>query len=200
MNNNDHINNIVTNAFQLVNYAYKHNNEAKEECQPLDANKALTRLMFPKNKKGNTRVSEQELRFAFVEVFNDYIKQHNLDWFYSIETPTEDKYSFSGGGQRNALFDLTICDASFKRIALIEFKAHTPRQKSYDKDIMKLSNPVEGDADTSRFFVQILENYDQGTLDSIMKKTADVQKTESALDINFRLYSILKDEEILIKP
>ncbi|MEA3505373.1 MAG: hypothetical protein U9R32_09315 [Bacteroidota bacterium] len=50
-------------------------------------------LIFPNNKqaKGDIkRISEQELLLLFIEEF----KKANEDLFYSIETPTEEKYKF----------------------------------------------------------------------------------------------------------
>ena len=51
-------------------------------------------IIFPKythgQNKGKLRVSEQEMRFAFVE---EMCKKHP-DWYYSVETPTE-KNTFS---------------------------------------------------------------------------------------------------------
>ena len=61
---------------------------------------------FPKYsgryRNGETRISEQELRFIFVEQFNKYCNENN-SWnaYYSVETPTEEKYIFSKKGDEN---------------------------------------------------------------------------------------------------
>lgn len=51
---------------------------------------------FPKYsgryRNGETRISEQELRFIFVEQFNKYCKNNSWNAYYSVETPTEEKY------------------------------------------------------------------------------------------------------------
>jgi len=58
-----------------------------------DSGNSTEQLIFPNKEtaKGSVkRISEQELRFLFVEEF----KKLCTDLFYSIETPTEDKYKF----------------------------------------------------------------------------------------------------------
>lgn len=126
---------------------------------------------------GSDRVSEQELRFIFVEQFNksDTAKENGL--FYSIETPTVNFYDFTGvpqvvereehdkkkgqkGAGRSANIDLVIYqkkDDTIKRIALIEFKARNPDEKYYRKDICKLINE-ESESDCLKYFIQIINN------------------------------------------
>ena len=56
----------------------------------------FSRVVFPKKRKKNSkdkyviRVSEQEARIVYCNILN------NLNYFYSIETPTKETYSFSG--------------------------------------------------------------------------------------------------------
>lgn len=126
-------------------------------------------LIFP-NKieaKGNVkRISEQELRFLFVEEF----KKANPDLFYSIETPTVDKFKFGKlyetikcdlGGQ-SASHDMCIFERKsdgYNRILNIEFKHTNSDIKKTGKDILKLIQEKQDGA-----FIQLLNNTDKGTL------------------------------------
>lgn len=128
---------------------------------------------------GLDRISEQELRFIFIEQFNktDDVKENEL--FYSIETPTKRYYYFSGrqprcipekehrdkinnnikkGAGRAANIDLVIFQKKGKkinRVALIEFKAHDPKEKDYKKDICKL---IHENSDCIKYFIQVIDN------------------------------------------
>ena len=199
--NHAHISKIIDQTFELVKLTYQRHNAASISGQPLTCSDTGSRLIFPKNRKGNTRVSEQELRFAFVEVFNQYVRKNGLSWFYSVEEPTRCDYGFSGKGQRNALFDLSIVDSHFNRIALIEFKEGNPEKKCYEKDFEKLANPEESDINTLKYFLQIVENHNKNTPESITRKT-DIDNTslmEKRDSVYHRVYSISKGKEIINK-
>lgn len=142
-----------------------------------------TKLMFPKYSDGNIRISEQELRFAFVEELNE------RDWpvFYSVETPTDLKYRFSPDGKRpvprveteedraegvkteSAQFDLVIHHRNGERMCLVEFKG---KVADYKKDFLKLN--CESGTDRPGFFVEILKNENRRTTPSIRKKIESV--------------------------
>lgn len=199
--NREHISKMIAEAFELVRLTYEYHNAANHSATPINVASTGSRLVFPKNRNGKVRISEQELRFAFVEVFNRYVSLNGLNWFYSIEMPTRKKYSFSGNGMRNALFDLSVLDAEFNRIALIEFKAKNPKRECYEKDMAKLSNPAEDDANTLKYFLQILENHDNGTITSIEEKTriSGVNLSNEGNPIYIRVYSLSKGEDIINK-
>jgi len=62
---------IVEDAFKRINYAYQHHREKEKDEDDEPGNEEIaTRLIFPKYANNGTRISEQELRFAFVEAFN----------------------------------------------------------------------------------------------------------------------------------
>ena len=135
-NNKEIILEIISKAFEHVKKAYK--------------SPEGSRLIFPQKRDGSIRVSEQELRFAFIEEFLKFEKAK--DWFYAVEVPTKDKYDFTdknnpkvaekGKGQ-SASFDLAIYTKDgdgFKTIALLEFKAGNPDKFAYHKDLAKLEN------------------------------------------------------------
>jgi len=120
-----------------------------------------TSLIFPNKRDGNLRISEQELRFVLTaindKIFNNY-------YSFSVETPTEIEYTFSGIKKRSASTDLTFYLHN-KKVINIELKAHNPSIKSITKDIEKLvTEPFNG------AWIHILENEDSGTIKTIFKK------------------------------
>ena len=126
------------------------------------------RLIFPKkrekNKKGEDikRISEQEARILYCNILN------NLNYFYSIETPTNEAYRQTGNTSLSALSDLSIyryIDSELKKVANVELKAHNPATKSICKDIEKI---IREEKDGNWFHV--LKNIDKATLPSIFYK------------------------------
>lgn len=130
----------------------------------------------------DTRISEQELRFAFVEAFNEVCNgKDGKNWFYSVETPTKDKYSgFSetpqrgGDKPRSAEFDMVIFDEKMNRICMIEFKANNADDLDHKKDQLKLNNKYENNEEVPTFFVGVIKSYtDTGrknTIETLAKK------------------------------
>lgn len=174
----EHIINVINNTFKVLYMSYNNHKEGSS-FKPLNY---YGRIIFPKKRnekcnKEDIRLSEQELRFIFVEQLNEYINKHK-EWnvFYSVETPTVDTYSFKNEptrkrveeGGRSANFDLVIHNDKAERIALIEFKASNPPIKNYQKDLVKLSN--EKEAGDLRYFIQLLENTETNTIDNIKNK------------------------------
>jgi len=110
------IDNIINNAVKRIKFAYQYRKEACDNAKDRDSIKKIehnisTLLVFPSYSEnnelnGNTRISEQELRFAFVEAFNDSNYMKNNNYFYSIETPTRYKYSnFSSSTKEKPTFN-----------------------------------------------------------------------------------------------
>ena len=134
-----------------------------------DKNISCERLVFPNKRqaKGNRkRISEQELRLLFIEVF----KTSNPELFYSIETPTENKYKFGPSldlivcdkkGQ-SALVDMCVFErgvTNYRRILNIEFKHKNCAIKNIGKDILKLICEKQNGT-----FIQLLNNTNRGTM------------------------------------
>jgi len=131
------------------------------------------RIIFPVKRDGNIRVSEQEARFLMCTILN------NTNYFYSVETPTENTYNFSENNtnynnkensenQRSACTDLTLwryIDSKFEKIANIEFKSHNPSPAHIVKDIKKLVK----ENITGNWF-HVFKNIDSGTLKSLFEK------------------------------
>lgn len=88
-------------------------------CGDSRPEKPLSRLVFPTRTNGEIRVSEQEARFAFVE------SVLGSDFFYSVETPTDEQYQFDGEGSRAAQTDFTILDKTSESTLNVEFKKDT---------------------------------------------------------------------------
>ena len=141
-----------------------------------------SRLVFPMygaHRDFATRVSEQELRFAFVEAFNKICNEKQLNFFYSVETPTNARtYSgFANGNPRgdnpngrSGEFDMVIYDSHLKRVCLIEFKANNADEKEHKKDFLKLNNMEEGDENVLRYFIEIVRTGNAGTIKSLKNK------------------------------
>jgi hypothetical protein len=120
-------------------------------------------MIFPE-KKGKPRVSEQEARFAFVSILE---KEKIL---YSVETPTVEKYNFSGetGSKRSASTDLTIFDENINKMMNIEFKSHGISMKSktqhkIEKDIEKLLRE-----DVDGLWFHVFERVDTKTIGKLL--------------------------------
>ena len=190
------INSIIDEAFKVLEKVYKNQNEGKT-YQIINPD---SRLVFPQYSNDELRISEQELRFAFVEQFNknDKVKEKNL--FYSIETPTILKYLFidknnprpDENGQ-SAMIDLAIHNENGERVALIEFKALNPDEFCYKKDFCKLTAEWENNNSLTTFFIMILKSSDRGTIDNIKKKTSSKNP-----NTNFRCYDLSKGKEIIL--
>lgn len=172
----DRIAEILNRTFQVLDKSYRHNDE---ESGKANLQASGSRLIFPCYRNGERRISEQELRFVFIEQFNQYCDETGWDAYYSVETPTEWKYRFSGMAKphktegddgQSAMVDVCIHDNQGSRLCLIEFKAGNPESFCYIKDLIKLKE--EGQLG---FFVQLLEKQNSATWPSIMSKiSADI--------------------------
>lgn len=164
MEPSDHINKIIENTFAVLQSIY--DNQQEEKNSPYNGACYGSRIIFPKYSKnrktlpGETRFSEQELRFTFVEQFNLYCAEKNLDWFYSVETPTTKDYGFKGDGERSAAVDLTIHNNDLSRLALIEFKALNPAPSCFKKDFTKLSGEMACNNKLLTYFVMYIKAYE----------------------------------------
>lgn len=181
----------------IINIAFKRVSNAFDEPH-------TSHLIFPvyrDERGGKIRVSEQEMRFAFVESFIEYVNAEKLGWHYGVEVPTKDKYSF--GEQepcisetgRSAMFDLAIYSEQLNLICLIEFKSNNPALFAYQKDYVKLLNPKEGELDVLRYFIQIVEHSDDGTEKSIKDKYT-MADDNSNIKVVTKTYSLEKGKLI----
>lgn len=186
----DLVDNIVSRSIDRLRKVYNNETDGKKN----------TRLIFP-NKRGgeasDLRVSEQELRFVFVEVFNEICTEENLDLHYAVEVPTQDTYYFKDKKPRtdpngqSAMFDLAIYDKDRRLQVFIEFKANNPGIRDYEKDFVKLQNPEENNnGECLCCFIELLRNADGRTIESLRKKC------RVCPNIYFRCISLIPNQEL----
>ena len=189
-----HMKAVISRAFGILQNVYDSQQEKFGIGKFPDSG---SRLIFPqyRNIKGITRISEQELRFIFVEQLNKEIKK-GWNVYYSVETPTSDAYCFTGKKKESGCIDMVIHDSTGKRICMIEFKANNPKKSDYAKDFCKLNN--EG-VDYG-YFLQIVENSNSKTKSNIESKIKSYKdQVESFKENVFHYCYCLKKKEYLIK-
>ncbi len=205
----DIIEKIITDAFIRVQNAYAHRRESYSSI-PLEDNNPSSLLVYPQYFHGSpatnsefTRVSsEQEIRFAFIEAFKDYFENRDEKLYYSVETPTVERYGFSKGKLqiyessstqgRSGNFDLVVHDESLNRVCLIEFKNGYPgnekakegeKYREIQKDFLKLANPKENKVlenntgeteDSLRYFVHTVTSYDKQRIEERLKEADNI--------------------------
>ena len=206
MNYKEIIEEIIKDTFNVIKEVYKYQRKSNDVQS---SQKIGSRIIFPKNGDNNKtdRISEQELRFIFVEQFNksEEVKENQL--FYSVETPTKSFYYFSGeegpkcipkkeheehkgeeGAGRSGNIDLVIFQKNgenVNRVALIEFKAHNPDKNDYRKDICKLINENENN-DCLKYFIQIINVKNQKkTMENIIDKIKDIDSLKKDKNIDY---------------
>ena len=161
-----HIEAVIERTLSKLNSLYHRDGGGLED----------TRLIFPRywvtkegeRVEGELRVSEQELRFMFVEELNKYCDAHR-EWevYYSVETPTSNSYQLTGESQQSGCIDLCIHGNDLKRIALIEFKALNPSEHDHAKDAFKLKHEIEGEL---RYFIEIVKSHNSKTDENFVEK------------------------------
>jgi hypothetical protein len=177
------IDNIITKTFTRLENVYLKHKERFSDTLPLSPSENESRLVFPayyydesgEKKPKGTRISEQELRFAFVEEFNYYCRENKINLYYSVETPTKNTYSdFSSDPKmnpegRSAEFDLVIYNENLNRVCLIEFKANNADWVDHKKDFLKLENEEKDNEDVLRYFIEIVKSHTDATINSLKK-------------------------------
>lgn len=121
------------------------------------------KLIIPKKADNNIRISEQELRFALIaclEIY-DFLYLNK----YSVETPTQYRYSFSGNGSRSAASDISIYSDSGDKVCNIELKAHNPQLKTIEKDVEKICRE-----NVIGVWGHLFENQDSGTVKTLFEE------------------------------
>jgi hypothetical protein len=214
---NEILRQVLERTFEKVQKAFDNNRECLVKRGEKSSSNEVTTLVFPKygeHRQGiedKTRISEQELRFAFTEAFEEIAKENNL--FYSVETPTESKYLFNGentpkitddkeGVGQSGNFDFVIHDDKLKRICLIEFKSGYPESKSFKKDFLKLANPNEDvdEINPLRYFIHLVEKFERNKIDNRLKSAnniIDVRLNNKAVTVNYVLFSLSEDENAI---
>lgn len=143
-------------------------NMADVSSQP---NGLSPRLILPEKRDKAIRFSEQEARFLYCSLLN------SMNYFYSVETPTEQTYKQTGRTSVSAASDLSLYvkkNDGFKKIANVEFKAHNPQIAHIKKDIEKLIR--EGIVGN---WFHLLKNIHSGTLPTLFNKISGSFKDNS---------------------
>lgn len=179
-----HMTAILGKTFDVIDNVYGCNCESSGNILAKDVG---SRIIFPsyskKFRNGETRICKQELRSVFIEQFNKYCDTSDFNAFYSIETPTIEKYDFSDTSNphmvtpgnkegQSAMVDLTIHGASGERLCIMEFKFQNPLPFAYKKDIAKLNAET-----SSGILVQILKSADDRTIKNIRTKIQGLEET-----------------------
>ena len=176
---------IIEASFQRIKEAYNGNSNGG--------------IIFPNythgKKAGKIRVSEQELKCAFIEE----LREKEPNWFYSVETPTDKKYRFKEKENicvneaigQSAQFDLTIYNENHALVAQMEFKAHASTTlDQYEKDFLKLAKDNK-DEKVHKYFIQIFHRIDgRGEKSVDSKLAACKEKIEGVANVHYR-YCIL---------
>lgn len=204
----NHIDVIIENTFNTISEVYR----TQMENQKIGTyNNNSSRIIFPlkresKDKKEEFRISEQELRFVFVEEFNKYCSE-NWDAYYSVETPTSKRYDFSNKEKpckvddsegQSAMVDFSIFlkeQDKLTRVALIEFKALNPDKQSYMKDYVKLLNEDQKFV----YFIMIVKSANDRTIKSIAEKikaSYDNAGLDTEKKVEFRCLDLRTGKEI----
>ena len=207
------IDQIIAEAFETVQKMY-----SNKECNHIICDSSVAQIFPQYSSKRNysdenmTRVSEQELRFAFVDVLKKHCTGGKM--FYSVETPTEGKYRFpkddlpriDDENGKSGNFDLVIHNENLKRICLIEFKANYPSERSFQKDFLKLANKKEDKDDTSvlRYFIHMVVNYNESKIKDIIKAARKVlekakQDKKEIETVNYVLFSLNESDNKIIE-
>jgi len=165
-----------------------------------------THLIFPKYKhetEGKNRISEQEARILFCKE----LEQNYPNIYFSIETPTEKKYSFGksinrikvDNNGRSTSSDITLYKmekSRFKQQVNIELKAHNVEFFNIAKDFFKLlSEPYNG------LFFHTLESVDNGTLTTNRKHKGILIKYKEAirkLEKQIKALHLKDDEQFIL--
>ena len=94
------------------------------------------------------------------------------------------------GGQ-SGMFDLTIHDECFKRIALIEFKALNPKESCFTKDFLKLR---EEGKEILTYFIMYIKSYRSDTIaqlyDKIFNATDDDKINYKDTNTNLHCFAL----------
>ncbi len=209
------VNCVINNTFKTLGATYK------QEEQKHTKKEKRTRLIFPNGKEfseieqeSDLRVSEQELRFIFIEEFYKLCDNSSNNYFYSVETPTIGHYDFKTDEKnpkrvardkgQSGNFDMVIHDMENKRICLIEFKALNVLQEKIEKDYVKLMNEEEGNEEIARYFIQVLPSHDSGTITNIQGKLRDIKRKlgkeyNNAISVEYRCISLKDGTELDIE-
>ena len=180
---------ILDETFKKIKVIY----DNREDVKNLETGS----IIFPIKRDGTFRISEQELRFLFVNILIAKIKNGELLYndssiYYSVETPTVGSYSFKGDSALSGNIDLVIHGGNpLKRICIIEFKANNVDFATDYEKLYKELNHISEDENNIQlykeryaenacgYFVQLLTNSHSGTKKNIVNKIKSLNEYDS---------------------
>ena len=207
---------VADNTFETLHAIYKN----ERPLYPQD--NGHSRLIFPNGKEkdaeieeeNDLRVSEQELRFTFIEEFYKLCSEKYCDYLYSVETPTIGHYDFKTDEKKpqrvpqekgqSGNFDMVIHNKENKRVCLIEFKALNVLQEKIEKDYVKLMNEEEGNGDVMRYFIHLLPSHNSGTVKNVRNKLNKIKdrltkEYNNSITVEYRCYSLKDGTKLTIE-
>lgn len=149
-----------------------------------EPNNPEMRLIYPRYREdrgGEKKISEHEIKQVLIQVLNEEDNKHKF--FYSVESPTENKYVFkskekcvncfsntcprmAGENDRKVSGRTDLClykihKKKFKKYALIEFKEDNPDNRGICQDFLKLAMELnyENSIDKKGYFVLVLDGF-----------------------------------------
>jgi hypothetical protein len=171
------LNELVIETFKELIRIY-HNNPIRKTC-----------LRIPLKRDETKRISEQEMRFVLTSMLERY---HYPEIQYSVETPTEETYKFSGNKELSASSDMSLYYKD-EKLLNIELKGNMPTQSAVDKDVEKLCREKHDGA-----WLHVFENEDRGTIKNLLEKfkIAFNKYSRSGNSISFHIL-VLKTKTLL---
>jgi hypothetical protein len=126
---------LISDIFEInrrLSYDLWHLKSIKDKPHELSP-----RLIIPENRKSEERISEQEAKTIYCGILN------KLNYYYSIETPTEETYMQKGKTPQSASTDLSLYSFDYDKCKLVkrvnvEFKHDSVQVETIRKDIEKL--------------------------------------------------------------
>ena len=151
------------------------------------------RLIFPFKRSDLVRVSEQESKILLCQLLE------STRYFYTIETPTREKYRQTGVVGQSALTDVTLYGSrsASDRILNVELKSGTANLEAFRKDFEKL--PREG---VDALWFHTLERANSRTLKTIFTRMIDamdlVSEDAATAHHSLTIALCLLDTEVLL--
>ena len=195
MSNKEIIEKIIKGTFNNLKELYNKGNDD-------------LRIIFPNytSRVKKHRISEQELRFAFVEQLLHTPEAKT--WHYSVETPTHYKYRSARNGNepgidgsRSGKTDLTLYDNENNPIAFFEFKAGrlSPNDdkkifnREFKYDVIKLVSESQYYNDCLGYSLHLIEKDD----DKIKNFDKYIEAVYTDYSQKLKLLSVDKPKEMV---
>jgi len=124
-------------------------------------------LIYPSCGSKDRRVSEQEARFAFAELLT------TSPYYYSVETPTDEKHRRTGTRTRSAMSDMSLylpADSGLRKVVNVELKGRNPAPDDVAWDVKKIVLERRDGTDVCGNWFGLLESAKWATFRSLFGK------------------------------